>query len=264
MLATSSLQVLPTSSMQVLYQDNHVVAFNKPVGLLSQPDRTGDVSIAELALRWALEERGIKYAAPVHRLDRPVSGALLVAVTSKAAKRLSKSLAEGEFQKTYLTVVRDTHRKLRSRDVLRDGMVPGDAKRAHRARCVPMGPGLKLAELEYELLERSGDDALLAVTLKKTGRRHQIRAQLASRGTPIIGDTKYGPSSNLSCCALHAATIHGPHPIAQRPPLHIAAPIPEDIWHNIVPRPLLHVATDYIAAFTEDSHDSSALTYNDQ
>ncbi|KAJ1452733.1 pseudouridine synthase [Pelagophyceae sp. CCMP2097] len=245
----------------VLYADNHVVAFNKPPGILSQGDRTGDDSVNELALAWLMETRSTKFGAVTHRLDRPVSGAMLVACTTKAAQRLSSVHAEGAAKKTYLAAVSTRGQKdIADEAWLVDALVPAkDAAqaarkvKAHRVRASaePLsdvdyarladeaaskyGKGTKLAVLHFRVLARRSDGALLQVTLERTGRRHQIRAQLAAANAPIIGDRKYGHRDSAldggRAMALHAATLDAPHPIKDKGLLRIVAPLP-NCWRS--------------------------------
>jgi len=284
-----SSRVASPFSKNVIYSDNHLIVYNKPPGILSQKDRTNDADIKELCLAWLQETRNTKYASVVHRLDRPCSGAIMIAVSSKAASRLSKSLANGSVSKSYCVVVHDSNFLLRSEqgwliDALRQA--PDNTNKARRTLCknlatfdtepsdeqlsqfknsIPLDS--QLAALHYTMITRYQGLALIIVTLAKTGRRHQIRAQLAARGAPIFGDAKYGSgeiskrSNNRigqkkisACIALHCVSLTSPHPIADRPPINVIAPIPRQAWGKQgldLPVALLDAAHEYIETIKE-------------
>ncbi len=216
-----------TGALHVLYEDNHLLAIAKPAGLLAQGDRTGDPCAADLAAAY-LKERcgkpGNVYVGLVHRLDRPVSGVLLLARTSKAARRLSEQFREGRVRKTYLAVVEGEP------DVAGGEAVAWLADRADpqgrtRAATAPF-PGAREARLAWRVVARAAGSALLEVE-PVTGRRHQIRAQLALLGHPILGDTKYGAGPRAGrCIALHARRLEIAHPVGGAP-LAIEAPLPD-------------------------------------
>ena len=256
--APSPAAMAQTFREHLLFADNHVLCVSKPAGVLSQGDRTGDACINEHALAWLAEERGTKFCAAVHRLDRPVSGCLLLAASGKAAKRLSRAFSEGAVEKRYLAVCRPTAGAagfgVGDRAFLVDGLRTVDgATSARRAELRPLAAldappsaadlaewakqldgGFKVAATGYEVLAAAEDGtALVEVALQSTGRRHQIRAALSHRGAPILGDVKYAPrrqggaSKGVSpFIALHAASLVAPHPIADKPPIAVAAPIP--------------------------------------
>ncbi|MFH1843970.1 MAG: RluA family pseudouridine synthase [bacterium] len=202
--------------LHILFEDNHLLAIIKPAGLLVQGDRTGDSTVLDLAkayLRKKYAKPGKVFLGLVHRLDRPVSGVLLLARTSKAASRLSAQFRAGTVGKRYLAVV--TGRP----DPPRDEPVAFLAGRADRhgrteARREPF-PGAREARLWYQVLEQSGKHALVEVR-PVTGRRHQIRAQLALLGWPILGDVKYGAVARLPdrVVALHARELEIAHPVS--------------------------------------------------
>ncbi|MDE2508811.1 MAG: RNA pseudouridine synthase [Planctomycetota bacterium] len=218
--------------IDVLYEDNHCLVVNKPAGILSQGDATGDLSVVD----WAADDLKRRYAKPgavyiglVHRLDRPTSGVLLLARTSKAAARLAAQFADGSVEKRYWAVIEggfDT-------DVgeLIDGLRKDAARNV--VDVVPAGTAGSLeARLEFRVLGRIGARTWLEVR-PITGRSHQIRAQLAARGRPIVGDRKYGAKSSLRAVdggariALHARELTFEHP-TRRVPITIVAPTPDD------------------------------------
>ena len=192
---------------RVLYEDNHVLAFDKPAGVLSQGDRTGDPCVADYAKAFLAEGRGTAYANPAHRLDRPVSGCMLVAASSKAATRLTKAFADGRVEKRYLAVVDGVPE--RPSAVLVDAMRSPAGGAAKPTACRSLAvldeepsdwsgfevpTGYKLAATSYDVVAQAGGRTLLEVSLPHGGRRHQIRAALSHAGTPICDDVKYGSS----------------------------------------------------------------------
>lgn len=217
---------------EILFEDNHCLAVNKPAGLLSQGDDSGDLSLVD----WAREDLKRRHARPgnvfvglVHRLDRPVSGVILLARTSKAAARLSAQFRDGEVAKTYRAIVEGI--------VAEEGGEWADALRKDRGRnVVEVVPGgteeSREAHLNFMVLHRGSRTTELELR-PTTGRGHQLRVQLASRGYPIVGDRKYGAISSARAAdggfriALHARTLAFKHPT--RPEgLSIEAPVPAD------------------------------------
>jgi 23S rRNA pseudouridine1911/1915/1917 synthase len=223
----------PPPGLVILLEDNHLLVIDKPAGLLSQGAEAGDdnaVSRAASYLRDRYRKPGNVYVGLVHRLDRNTSGVLVLARTSKAAARLSEAFAgradaDGGATKTYLAVV---HGAPPPEGRLEHALI----EEAHGVRVVPpSAPHAKRAALAYRRVSATRDCALLAVTLL-TGRKHQIRAQLAAAGWPIIGDVRYGlrtvPTPALGRPALHAWRLAFPHPVA-RSPVQLEAPLPADL-----------------------------------
>lgn len=259
--AVRCLSLASRFSDGLLYADRHVLVFNKPSGVLSQADRTGDACVNALAAAYVLKERGTKYAVAVHRLDRPTSGAIVVATTSKASSRLSRSFREGLVDKTYVVVLDNAY------NLLDEGFLSSDikkAKDAHRysrqqlVRTVAHHPPSEgeahgEASLRYRVIETTKSQAVASVTLL-TGKRHQIRAQFAALGSPVFGDLKYGHSSSdrriCSAIPLHSARIVLPHPIGTNPPLDVVAPLPIENWTSSlrIPRKLAIAANDYLSS----------------
>lgn len=196
---------------EVLYCDNHILVVVKPAGMLAQGDRTGDTDLLSLAKGWVKREfkkPGNVYLGLVQRLDRPVSGVMVVARTSKAAARLTQAFKQHALQKRYLAVVHglpDFDTELVDWIVKTDGKVRlADSQH----------PGAKLARLRWRHLAQQNDLALLEVDLQ-TGRPHQIRLQLASRGHAILGDLRYGSAMSFDGqnLALHAYGLGFNHPV---------------------------------------------------
>lgn len=210
--------------MTPLYLDNHLLALNKPGGLLTQPSGT-DCDNLEDRAKALLKERknkpGAVFLHAVHRLDRPVSGIVLFACTSKALSRLNEAQRQHQFRKTY-------HAWIDHPPPQNQGILEHTLRHADRcAEVVPDGsPGGKRCRLDYRILQSTGSMWQIAIELH-TGRYHQIRAQWAAVGCPIIGDVRYGSTHPLpeGIIALHHARLELPHPV--RPErLCIEAPPP--------------------------------------
>jgi 23S rRNA pseudouridine1911/1915/1917 synthase len=223
--------------LDILYEDNHLLAVSKPANLLVQGDRTGDVTLLDLA-RASLKERHAKpgqvYLGLVHRLDRPVTGVVLLARTSKAAGRLSRQFRESTVRKTYLAIVEGTP-PAGAAELNHFLAAAGDARGVTRAEAAPF-PGSRPARLRYHVTGQTPQRARLEVELL-TGRRHQIRAQLALAGCPVLGDVKYGARRQpaLRGIALHAWRLEVEHPVGGAP-LRLEAPVPPDWpWQDSQP-----------------------------
>lgn len=226
-------------AFDILHEDNHLLVVVKPAGLLVQGDRSGDRTLLELAradLKIRYQKPGNVYLGLVHRLDRPVSGVIVLARTSKAASRLSQQFRQGTVQKRYLAVVDGEPPGPEA--VLRHHLArDGDARGVTRAAPEPFD-GSRPAELRYLVRERRAGRTLLEIELI-TGRRHQIRAQLALAGWPILGDGKYGGRRDpgREGIGLHAWQLVFAHPIGgaeQR----FEADVPADWpWPNSKERP---------------------------
>ena len=211
---------------RIIFIDNHLIAVTKPAGLLTQPDRNTDESLIDQTRQWIKE----KYNKPnniflglVHRLDRNVSGVVLFARTSKAASRLSKQFREGTPKKHYRAIVlgklKEEHTTLvhylRKEKSLRATVFPRET------------PTAKRSELSYEVINSLENKSLLEVSLS-TGRFHQIRAQMAFIGHPIIGDVKYGAPEPLPNqeIALYAHQLVFSHPVSNEE-ITLTAPEPK-------------------------------------
>ncbi len=221
----------------VFHLDNHLLALYKPAGLLVQGDETEDVCLLDLAKNWLkakYEKPGRVFLGVVHRLDRPVAGVLLFARTSKAAARLSEQFRTGTVRKCYLAVVEGRVRggggmlvhRLERRD-----------NRSSRILGESAGTGQE-ARLSYRVLDTSPSRSLLEVSLE-TGRRHQIRAQLAHIGHPIVGDLRYGAPAPLPSAqiALLARELTVRHPTLKTD-LTLHSPLPRGWpWPSHGPEP---------------------------
>lgn len=223
--------------MKILYEDNHLIAVRKRVGDIVQGDKTGDVPLSDMVknfLKDKYQKPGNVYLGVVHRLDRPVSGIVLFAKTSKALPRLNKMFAEHKgVKKTYLAIV--ANKPLQPQGTLTHWLTRNEKQNTARAYDREV-PGSKKAVLDYRLLAQSERYFLLEIELH-TGRHHQIRCQLSKMGCPIRGDLKYGaPRSNPDGgISLHAWRLELEHPVSHQN-IVIEAPLPEErLWQEIVP-----------------------------
>lgn len=218
--------------LDVLFEDNHLIAVNKPAGLLTQGDDSGDASLLDLVredLRVRYRKPGKAFVGLLHRLDRPVSGVVLFAKTSKAAARLSDQFRARLVQKSYLALVEGALSG--SAGTWEDWLLK-DATHNLARVVAPNTPGARQARLAYECLRRSPKETLVELR-PITGRSHQLRAQLASRGHPIRGDLKYGGRSVVRALdggmriALHAQELRFRHP-TRGEAIAVRASVPAD------------------------------------
>lgn len=198
-------------NVNVLYEDNHLLVVEKPYGVPSQADISGDddmLSICKAYIKQKYSKSGDVYLGLVHRLDRPTRGVMVFARTSKAAARLSEQIKSGEFRKTYLAVL--TAEPEQDSGELWDWLIKDE--KSHMARVASEHePGAKKAGLEYQVMGRRDGLYLVRITLY-TGRFHQIRAQFAHRGCAVYGDAKYGKRDVKAKLALFASGIVFKHP----------------------------------------------------
>jgi len=211
----------------ILYEDNHLLAINKPAGWLVQGDRTGDATLIDWGKAYLKEKYnkpGAVFLHPVHRIDRPVSGLVLFARTDKALGRLTTLFRDRKVLKTYRAIVARKPPKPQGR--LRHWLWKDESRNFVHAFDAPPArhPDAKEAELDYELLSEHPSGFLLEIH-PLTGRSHQIRVQLAKMGCPILGDVKYGAPSPLpdASIALHSFRLSLTHPVKGEP-LEIEAP----------------------------------------
>ncbi|MWV42069.1 RNA pseudouridine synthase [Paenibacillus sp. HJL G12] len=220
------------SQIPILYEDNHLLGIVKPVNIPTQADISGDPDLLSL-LKDDIKERfnkpGNVYLGLVHRLDRPVGGAMIFAKTSKAASRLSETVRSRSFRKIYAAVV---HGQLpAARGTLKD-MLLKDPK-TNMVSVVKKGtPGAKEAILDYEVLGTSGGFSLVRVELH-TGRSHQIRVQMNQAGCPLFGDQKYGSRVNKpgQQIALWSVVVGFPHPVTKEDVKLTCLPPSEHPWN---------------------------------
>jgi len=221
--------------MTVLYEDNHIIAVNKSTSEIVQGDKTGDQPLSEtikLYLKEKYHKPGEVFLGVTHRLDRPVSGVVLFAKTSKALTRLNEMFRTQEVKKTYWAIVKE-------RPALPEGRLEHylvrNEKQNKSVAYDKERSDAKKAALSYRLIGHSDTYYLLEVMLE-TGRHHQIRCQLAKMGCPIKGDLKYGfPRSNPNGgISLHARSVEFIHPVSKEK-IHLTAPVPTDdkLWNTM-------------------------------
>ena len=219
--------------MTVVYEDNHIVVVNKTSSEIVQGDKTGDTPLSEMVKQYLKEKYnkpGNVFIGVTHRLDRPVSGLVVFAKTSKALPRLNEMFRNGEVKKTYWAIVKECPKETEGELV--HYLVRNEKQNKSYAYDKEV-KNSKKAVLHYKLIGHSQNYYLLEVDLK-TGRHHQIRCQLAKMGCPIKGDLKYGsPRSNPdgSIC-LHARTVQFVHPLSKEM-IRLTAPVPEgNLWNG--------------------------------
>ncbi|MFN8276715.1 MAG: RNA pseudouridine synthase [Chitinophagales bacterium] len=217
------------NALEVLYEDNHLLIVNKPAGVLSQVDKSGDTSIEQLAKQYIKEKYqkpGEAFIGVAHRIDRPVSGVLILARTSKALTRLNEMFRTREVQKTYWAVVEA--RPELPENTLVHWLRKNEKKNMTHAFMMERSDAQR-SELSYRYIGSSDKYHLLEVD-PLTGRHHQIRVQLSSIGCSIKGDLKYGAkrSNSNGAIHLHARKIVFQHPV-RKEPLEVTAPVPDDV-----------------------------------
>lgn len=221
--------------LEILYEDNHIIAVNKKPSDIVQGDKTGDVPLSETVKEYIKKQYnkpGEAFLGVAHRLDRPVSGVVLFARTSKALERLNKMFQERKVQKTYWAVVKNKPEKEQGH--LTHFLRKNEEKNMSKAFAQEL-PHTKKAELEYTLSASLTNYHLLEIS-PLTGRHHQIRVQLAAIGCPIKGDVKYGfaRTNENASIHLHARKIEFIHPIKQEPITIVANPPKDVLWNEFL------------------------------
>ena len=217
--------------MHVVYEDNHIIIVNKQSGEIVQGDKTGDTPLSDIVKQYIKEKYnkpGNVFLGVVHRLDRPVSGLVVFAKTSKALSRLNEMFRTGDVHKTYWAIVKKND--IAPEATLTDWLTRNERQNKSYAHNREV-PGAKKAVLSYKVRSMSDNYMLLEVRLM-TGRHHQIRCQLAHMGCPIKGDLKYGsprsnPDGSISLMSRRVAFVH---PVSKET-IAVEAPVPDDrLW----------------------------------
>ena len=229
------MKILSTkNNLQILHEDNHIIVINKRVGDIVQGDKTGDKPLSEVVKEYIKDKYnkpGEVFLGVVHRLDRPTTGIVVFARTSKALTRLNELFKNRETQKTYWAIVKNKPQK--TEDKLLHFLKRNEKNNTSKAH-VNEVPESKIASLDYRIIKELTHYFALEINLH-TGRHHQIRAQLSSIGSPIKGDLKYGfdrsnPDGGIH---LHARQLVFVHPVSKES-IIIIAPAPEDsIWNAL-------------------------------
>lgn len=216
---------------EILYEDNHLIAINKPAGFLVQGDRTGDEPILDVLkhyIKKTYNKPGDVFLAPNHRLDRPVSGVLLFSKTSKALGRVNELFLKNKIRKQYYAITEGIPDILEGRltDYIAKNRMKNISFITARGK-----PGAKKCVLSYKVTKVINRKCLVEV-FPETGRSHQIRVQMSSLGTPIIGDLKYKAQQKMEdrSIALHCRSLEFEHPV-KKELIRIEAPVPSlQIW----------------------------------
>ena len=233
-LKMSSKIVSTANNLQILHEDNHLIIINKRVGDLVQGDKTGDKPLSEIVKEYIKEKYnkpGEVFLGVVHRLDRPTSGIVVFARTSKALTRMNELFSNRETQKTYWAVVKN--KPLKAEDTLVHFIKRNEKNNTSKAHLKEV-PDSKSAVLDYTIIKNLDNYFALEINLH-TGRHHQIRAQLSAIGCPIKGDLKYGfdRSNSDGGIHLHARKLVFNHPVSKEN-LTILASTPNDLIWNFV------------------------------
>lgn len=221
-------------NLQVLHEDNHIIVVNKRVGDIVQGDKTGDKPLSEVVKEYIkdkYDKPGEVFLGVVHRLDRPTTGIVVFARTSKALERLNKMFSERETQKTYWAIVKN--KPPREEDTLVHYLKRNPQNNTSKAHNKEV-PESKKASLAYKIFKKLTNYFVLEIELH-TGRHHQIRSQLSAIGCPIKGDLKYGfdRSNPDGGIYLHARNLKFTHPVSKET-IDITAPVPDEVLWKAV------------------------------
>ncbi len=195
--------------INIIYEDNHLLVVEKPVGIPVQEDKSKDIDMIRLLKDYRIKNEsksGDAYIGLVHRLDRPVGGIMVFAKTSKAASRLSEEIRNNTFHKTYLAVIKGTLKN--KENTLNDYLIKNEKENKSYVTSKDKG---KASSLKYKVISEKDNLSLVEINLI-TGRSHQIRVQFSSRNHPLVGDSKYGNNPNNIDIALFAQSITLVHP----------------------------------------------------
>lgn len=223
------------SNLQILYEDNHLIAVNKKPSEIVQGDKTGDIPLSEKVkeyIRTKYNKPGEAYLGVAHRIDRPVSGVVIFAKTSKALARINEMFRDKEVKKTYWAVVKNKPNPESGHLV--HYLKKNEQKNMSRAYDKEVEGALK-SELDYKILFSSDNYHLLEIN-PQTGRHHQIRVQLSAMGSPIKGDVKYGfrRGNEDASIHLHARRAEFTHPVTKLPLVIEANPPDEVLWNYFI------------------------------
>ena len=224
----------PLAQLQVIYEDNHLIAVNKPSGWLVQGDKTGDGTLLDVVKQYIkiqYNKPGDVFLGLIHRLDRPVSGTVIMARTSKALTRMNRLFQERKIEKTYFAITKERPEPIKGE--IQHYLLKDRSKNVTKAY-LQKGNRTKDAKLsitQYEMLGAVEGHALIQVK-PQTGRPHQIRVQLSQIGCPIVGDLKYGfPKPNLNgSIHLHSRSLSFEHPVKKEPITITSQPPRDEIW----------------------------------
>lgn len=229
--------MIQEENYSIIYEDNHLICANKPAGWLVQGDQTGDIPLSEFVkdyIKIRYQKPGAVFLGVIHRIDRPVSGAVIFARTSKGLERMNKLFQERTIKKRYLAVVEKRPEELE--DTIIGFISKNQEKNMVAVSSTKRNKHYKFAKLDYKVLAGVAGHYLLEVT-PHTGRPHQIRAQLGRLGCPIRGDVKYGASkmNKDGRIHLHAVGLEFTHPVKKEEVI-IKAALPNDqVWDNFRP-----------------------------
>jgi 23S rRNA pseudouridine1911/1915/1917 synthase len=227
------LKIVSTKdNLQILHEDNHIIVVNKRVGDIVQGDKTGDKPLSEVVKEYIKEKHnkpGDVFLGVIHRLDRPTTGIVAFARTSKALTRMNELFSNRETQKTYWAIVKN--KPLKNEDKLVHFLKRNEKNNTSKAHIKEV-PDSKIASLDYKIIKELNNYFALEINLH-TGRHHQIRAQLSAISSPIKGDLKYGfdrsnPDGGIH---LHARKLVFTHPVS-KDTIEIVAPTPNEVIWN--------------------------------